>query len=48
MTIVKISQSKNNQFRMTFPKKVANMIRLKDNDKIEFLFLNGEIVIRKV
>jgi antitoxin component of MazEF toxin-antitoxin module len=45
---ISVMQLKNKQFLLTLPKGLANMIRAKKGDKLEFLFINGEIVLRKV
>jgi bifunctional DNA-binding transcriptional regulator/antitoxin component of YhaV-PrlF toxin-antitoxin module len=45
---ISVMQLKNLQFIITFPKGLANSLRLKKGDKLEYLFINGEIVIRKV
>jgi len=45
---ISIMQLKNKQFIITLPKGLANMLRVKKGDKLEYLFINGEIVLRKV
>lgn len=45
---ISVMQLKNKQFLLTLPKGLANMLRVKKGDKIEYLFVQGEIVIRKV
>ena len=44
----KVMQLKNKQFIVTFPKQLADAIRLKKGDEIEWMLNQGDIVIRKV
>ncbi len=43
-----IGMTKNGQFLITFPKGIAEAMRLKKKDKIEFIFDKGDVLIRKV
>ena len=42
-----IGQSKNGQFLITFPKAIAQAMKMKKGDKIEWIFDKGDIIIRK-
>jgi bifunctional DNA-binding transcriptional regulator/antitoxin component of YhaV-PrlF toxin-antitoxin module len=43
----KIGQTKQGQFLITFPKAMAELLRIKKGDSVEFLLINGEVVVRK-
>ena len=43
-----VGLTKNQQFLITIPKAIAQAIRLKKSDQLEFLFDRGDVVIRKV
>lgn len=45
---VNVGQTEKGQFLVTFPKAMAEAMRLKKGDSIEFIFVNGEVVVRKV
>ena len=42
-TVVKIGGS----LRLTLPKEIAEMMKVKTGDTVEFLATNGDVVIRK-
>lgn len=46
--VVNICQSGRGQFFCTFPKGIAEALRLKKKDKIEFIFDKGDLIIRKI
>jgi len=39
---------KTKQVKLTMPKQIAGMLRLNNGDSVEWLLINGEIVLRKV
>ncbi len=43
-----VTKLNNDQYRTTIPKAIAGALRLKGKDKLEWLFINGELVIRRV
>ena len=43
-----VGLTKNQQFLITIPKTIAQAMRLKKADKLEFLFDRGDVVIRKI
>jgi AbrB family looped-hinge helix DNA binding protein len=45
---IKLMQLKNKQFIMTIPKAIADAMRLKKADTIEFIFDKGDVIIRKI
>ena len=45
--MTKIRQLPNSQFITTIPKKIAEAMRLKKGDKIDWLFIMGDVVVRK-
>ena len=40
--------TKHGQFLITFPKAIAESMRLKKGDKLEFIFDRGDVIVRKV
>lgn len=44
----KVQQMKNNQFLVTIPRAIAEAMRLKKEDTIEWMFVQGDVVVRKV
>jgi len=40
--------TKNGQFLTTIPKGIAEAMRLKKGDKIEFIFDRGDVIVRKI
>lgn len=44
----KIQQMKNNQFLVTIPRAIAEAMRLKKGDSIEWIFSQGDVVVRKI
>lgn len=44
---MKIRLLKNGQYITTIPKKIAEAMRLKQGDIIEFIFDKGDVIIRK-
>ena len=46
--IVNVCQTKRKQFFCTFPKGIAEAMRLKKGDRIEFIFDKGDVIIRKL
>lgn len=44
----KIQQMKNNQFLVTIPRAIAEAMRLKKGDNIEWMFVQGDVIVRKV
>jgi len=43
----KINISKNGQYIITIPRSIAQSMRLKKGDNIEWLFDKGDIIVRK-
>jgi hypothetical protein len=46
--ITTVGMTKNQQFLITIPRTIAQAMRLKKADKLEFLFDRGDVVIRKI
>jgi len=44
----KVQQMKNNQFLITVPRAIAEAIRLKKGDTLEWMFVQGDVVVRKL
>ena len=44
----KIQQMKNNQFLVTIPRAIAEAMRLKKGDTLEWVFSQGDVVVRRV
>lgn len=44
----KIQQMKNDQYLVTIPRAIAEAMRLKKGDTLEWIFVQGDVVIRKV
>lgn len=47
MTKSKVGQTKNGQFLTTIPKSMAEAMQLIKGDRIEWLFIHGDVVIRR-
>lgn len=45
---VTIGMTKNGQFLITFPKTIAEAMRLEKGSKIEFIFDKGDVIVRKI
>ncbi len=43
-----IGMTKNKQFIMTLPKAIAELMRAKKGDRLEFIMVGGELVVRKI
>jgi len=43
-----IGMTGNGQYLITLPKTIAQAMRLKKGDRIEFLFDKGDVLVRKV
>lgn len=43
-----VGMTKNKQFLITLPKGIAEAMRLKKGDKIEFIFDKGDVIVRKI
>ncbi len=46
--VTTIGLTKKGQFLTTFPRAIAEAMRLKKGDKIEFIFDKGDVIVRKV
>jgi len=44
----KVQQMKNDQFLITIPRAIAEAMRIKKGDSIEWMFVQGDVVVRKV
>ena len=44
----KIGMTKNGQYLTTIPRGIAEAMRLKKGDKIEFMFDKGDVIVRKI
>lgn len=44
----KVQQMKNNQFIVTIPRAIAEAMRIKKSDEIEWILSQGDIVVRKI
>lgn len=44
----KVQQMKNDQFLVTIPRAIAEAMRIKKSDEIEWIFSQGDIVVRKI
>ena len=43
-----VGMTKNGQYLISLPKTIAQAMRLKKGDRIEFLFDEGDVLVRKV
>ena len=43
-----VQQQKNSQFMITVPRAIAEAMRLKKGDEVEWVFDRGDVVVRKV
>lgn len=43
-----VQQMKNKQFLITVPRAIAEAMRLKKGDNVEWLIVQGDVVVRKV
>jgi len=44
----KVQELKNGQFIITIPRAIAESLRLKKSDIVEWLHIDGNFIIRKV
>ncbi len=43
-----VGQTKKGQFLITFPKAIAEALRIKKKDQLEFIFDKGDVIVRKI
>jgi len=48
MSKTKVGFKKNGQFVSTIPKSMANAMQLTKGDSLEWLFIHGDVVIRRI
>ena len=46
--VVTIGMTKKGQFLTTFPRGIANAMRLEKGSKVKFLFDRGDVIVRKI
>lgn len=42
-----VQQQKNQQMQVTIPRAIAQAMRLKKGDKVEWIFDRGDVLVRK-
>ena len=44
----RVQQMKNKQFLVTVPRAIGEAMNLRKGDEVEWLFVHGDIVVRKI
>jgi len=45
---VKVGETKHGQKLITFPRAIAEALRIRKGDTLEFLFDKGDVIVRKI
>jgi len=45
--VTSVMELKNKQFILTIPKAIAQAMKLKKGDKVEWIFDKGDVIVRK-